>query len=516
MSYYNLNINQSRAVNDLSKYIVGVSINQNGEPSGIASGMAFMGAISGGGWAIKNRKNIKGGIIELAANAKTQKDIVNSGKVVSEGSSFNRFRNKLAGAGEYISKTELEALSQKYAKKPEYSRLKNYIDEALKTGKDYTKTLKEVEKLKAIENLNKYNAKVAAQTANGNIFRKFKNTTKLTNLSKATKELAVKSGKFRGLLKGVKGNAAFAIFSLGAGILCDVVPAFKLGKDKGFKQLGKTVIKTGAEVAGWAAGAAAGAKLGAVVGSFCGPVGTLVGGAIGLIGGFVGSFLASKAADKIVGPSEVEIAQAEAAKEIAQQAQADPDTLDELSKTSYNQLLEKAQNGTLTEDDLKAKKALESLIGTEINLDEEVKKHKQETAAQDTTSLTMTQAEKDLLFRQLYEKNKAEEEKLLNEQEKELQLSKSGVSTANPYTNCNSSPYAFGGYNNNLYSTYHSPYSLGGNYGYSPYYSSYLNGNQSLYSNPYSAYSQTPIGSNNTYNPFGNYQSEQYFKYYNR
>ena len=391
MSFSSLSINQNRAVNDLSKYVIGASINQQEEPSGIVSGAAMMGGISGGIWTWQNRKDLKGGFKKLAQNAQTQKNIVNSTKKYAPSSRFSTIRNKWAGAGEYTSKAELEALSQKLAKKPEYAKLKSYIDNALKSGKNYTAALKDVDKLKAIENLNKYNAKVASQMAKGSTLRSIKNATGITKLSKATKELAAKSGKFRGLLKGVKGNAGFAAISLGIGVLCDVVPAFGLSTEKGFKQLGKTAVKTGCEVAGWAAGSALGAKAGALIGTCIGgPIGTVVGGAIGLIGGFVGSFLASKAADKIVGPSEVELAEKKAANQIARSAKTSPETMDELALTSYEQLVEKAKTGQLDENDLKAKEALEQLLGCKINLEEEVKAATEATAATQTTSQTPT------------------------------------------------------------------------------------------------------------------------------
>lgn len=69
-------------------------------------------------------------------------------------------------------------------------------------------------------------------------------------------------------------------------------------------------MKTTAEVGGWAAGTALGAKAGAAVGTCIGgPIGTAVGTVLGAACGFLGSWLASKAADKVIGPNEVEIAQ---------------------------------------------------------------------------------------------------------------------------------------------------------------------------------------------------------------
>lgn len=392
MSFSSLSINDSRAINNLSKYVIGAEINRQEAPSGIAGGVALMGGISGGTWLFKNRKNLKGGFQQLAKNAAEQKAIVNSVKKYPPKAIFSNVRNKWAGATEYVSKGELEALSAKFAKKPEYAKLKNYIDGALKSGKNYAQALKDVEKLQAIEKLGAYNAKVATQMANGSKLRALKNATGITKLSTATKELAVKSGKFRGLMKGVKGNLGFAAISLGIGIISDVIPAFQLGADKGFKQLGKTTVKTGAEVAGWAAGSALGAKAGAAIGTCIGgPVGTVVGGLIGLIGGFAGSYFASKAADKIIGPSEVELAQQENADAIAQNAKADFNTLDEVAQQAYLQLLEHAQTGQLSDDDITAKKSLEQLLGREIDLEAELQAYAQNQPQQQQPQETASQ-----------------------------------------------------------------------------------------------------------------------------
>ena len=187
MSFSSLSINDSRAINNLSKYVIGAEINRQEEPSGIAGGVALMGGISGGTWLFKNRKNLKGGFQQLAKNAAEQKAIVNSVKKYPPKAIFSNVRNKWAGATEYVSKGELEALSAKFAQKPEYAKLKSYIDGALKSGKNYAQALKDVEKLQAIEKLGAYNAKVATQMANGSKLRALKNATGITKLSKASK-----------------------------------------------------------------------------------------------------------------------------------------------------------------------------------------------------------------------------------------------------------------------------------------------------------------------------------------
>lgn len=407
MSFSNLSVNQNRNVQDLSKYVIGASINKQEESSGIVAGTALMGGISGSVWAYQNRKDLKGGFKKLANDAQNQKNLVNSAK------------NKWTGATEVTSKVELEKIAQKAGqidkktKLPKNAALQTEVQKALAKGKDFTKSLKQIEAKQAKETLKNYNTKVASQMANGSKLRTIKNATGITKLSKATKELAAKSGKFRGLLKGIKGNAGFAAISLGLGVLTDVVPAFGLSTEKGFKQLGKTAAKTGCEVAGWAAGSALGAKAGAVIGSFCGPIGTVVGGAIGLVGGFVGSFLASKAADKVIGPSEAELAEQEAANQIAQQANSDAQTLNELALASYEQLVTRAANGELTEDDMAAKKALEGIIGCEINLEEAVRTQQNVQTAQAKESPQQA----DVKSQELLAQNKTEKEKITEDTE---------------------------------------------------------------------------------------------------
>lgn len=477
MSFSSLPVNQMGHVNDLSRYVVGAAVNEKGEPSGIVEGAALMGGISGGTWLWKNRKNLKGGVQQLAADAAAQKQLVTSVKKVAPGKPFSKVRNIWAGAGEVTAKAELSTMAAKMAKKPEYAKISKYISSALKNGGSYTEILKDAEKMKAVANLTNYEAKVASQMANGSTLRAIKNATGITKLSKATKSLAVKSSGFRSLLKGVKGNAAFAAISLGVGIVADVIPAFQLGTDKGFKQLGKTAVKTGAEVAGWAAGSALGAKAGAAIGTCIGgPIGTVVGGAIGLVGGFLGSFLCSKLADKVVGPNEVELAQKEAADDISQTAMTDVDSLSELAQASYQQLVEHAAAGELSEDDLAAKKSLEQLLGQEINLDEAVLAYKQNGASQDAQQEAQgipeaqqaqqaSEAEliaaqnaqnQALLAQQEAEKleqeaKKAEEEKQQKTNTQQLSnpyqstLTNPFLASTNPYSMNN--PYGFGSYN---------------------------------------------------------------------
>lgn len=350
-----VSFDQAQTMNNLARYATGTAINRQEEPSGIVSGTLFMGGVSGATWAWKNRKNFKAGWQNLAKEAAARDKLIRSTNVVPKGKAFPKVRNLWAGAGKYVAQQEAAATSAKAT------------------------------------------AKATAKAGKG-FFRKTKNALGITKVSKFLTSTAAKHPKFATLLKGVKGNAGFAIFSLGVGVLTDVIPAFQIGTKEGFKQLGKTAGKTAAEVGGWAAGTALGAKAGAAIGTCIGgPIGTAVGGLVGAACGFLGSWLASKAADKVIGPSEAEIAQKKNADELAAASKQDDEVKNEVvGQALQNLVANYTENGKLSDDDKIAKKSLEKMVGEEINLDELAQEYaassKNESAApQDTTAPTQEQ-----------------------------------------------------------------------------------------------------------------------------
>lgn len=350
-----VSFDQAQTMNNLARYATGTAINRQEEPSGIVSGTLFMGGVSGATWAWKNRKNFKAGWQNLAKEAAARDKLIRSTNVVPKGKAFRKVRNLWAGAGKYVAQQEAAATSAKAT------------------------------------------AKATAKAGKG-FFRKTKNALGITKVSKFLTSTAAKHPKFATLLKGVKGNAGFAIFSLGVGVLTDVIPAFQIGTKEGFKQLGKTAGKTAAEVGGWAAGTALGAKAGAAIGTCIGgPIGTAVGGLVGAACGFLGSWLASKAADKVIGPSEAEIAQKKNADELAAASKQDEEVKNEVvGQALQNLVANYAETGKLSDDDKVAKKSLEKMVGEEINLDELAQEYaassKNESAApQDTTAPTQEQ-----------------------------------------------------------------------------------------------------------------------------
>lgn len=350
-----VSFDQAQTMNNLARYATGTAINRQEEPSGIVSGTLFMGGVSGATWAWKNRKNFKAGWQNLAKEAAERDKLIRATNVVPKGKAFSKVRNIWAGASKYVAQKEAAAESAKAT------------------------------------------AKATAKAGKG-FFRKTKNALGITKVSKFLTSTAAKHPKFATLLKGVKGNAGFAIFSLGVGVITDVIPAFQIGTKEGFKQLGKTAGKTAAEVGGWAAGTALGAKAGAAIGTCIGgPIGTAVGGLVGAACGFLGSWLASKAADKVIGPSEAEIAQKKNADELAAASKQDDEVKNEVvGQALQNLVANYTENGKLSDDDKIAKKSLEKMVGEEINLDELAQEYaassKNESAApQDTTAPTQEQ-----------------------------------------------------------------------------------------------------------------------------
>ena len=350
-----VSFDHAQTMNNLARYATGVAINRQDDPVNITSNMLFMGGLSGTTWAWQNRKSFKAGWQNLAKEAAERDKLIRSTNVVPKGKAFSKVRNIWAGASKYVAQKEAAAESAKAA------------------------------------------ASATSQASKG-FFGKTKNALGITKVSKFLTSTAAKHPKFAPLIKGIKGNAAFAIFSLGVGVVLDVIPAFQIGTKEGFKQLGKTAGKTAAEVGGWAAGTALGAKAGAAIGTCIGgPIGTAVGGLVGAACGFLGSWLASKAADKVIGPSEVEIAQQKNSENLAQAAKDDAELQNEVvGQALQNLVANYTENGELSDDDKIAKKSLEKVIGEEINLDELAQEYaatsKNESAApQDTTAPTQEQ-----------------------------------------------------------------------------------------------------------------------------
>lgn len=349
-----VSFDHAQTMNNLARYATGAAINRQDDPVNITSNMLLMGGFSGANWAWQNRKSFKAGWQNLVKEAAERDKLIRSTNVVPKGKAFSKVRNIWAGASKYVAQKEAAAESAKAA------------------------------------------ASATSQASKG-FFGKTKNALGITKVSKFLTSTAAKHPKFAPLIKGIKGNAGFAIFSLGVGVVLDVIPAFQIGATEGFKQLGKTAMKTTAEVGGWAAGTAIGAKAGAAVGTCIGgPIGTAVGTVLGAACGFLGSWLASKAADKVIGPNEVEIAQQKKSAQLATEANTDTKTQKAvIGQALQNLVANYTENGKLSDDDKIAKKSLEKVIGEEINLDELAQEYAAESKNQSAASQDTTVAPQD-------------------------------------------------------------------------------------------------------------------------
>ena len=195
-------------------------------------------------------------------------------------------------------------------------------------------------------------------------------------------------GKF--LSKG-GGAGAMAVLDFAVGTFTDVIPAFKLGKEQGFKQLGKTTAKATATGVGWWAGSALGTKAGAAIGTaICPGLGTAVGAVVGFLGGCLGSWLCNKAVDKILGPSEVEKAQQEAAQQATDQVAQTGQGADDIAVAAYQTLVQNYINnkGKLSEEDEEAKTSLENLYNMKIDLAQEAKNFQEAQEAEQAQAQT--------------------------------------------------------------------------------------------------------------------------------
>ena len=216
------------------------------------------------------------------------------------------------------------------------------------SGTALTQKSKEIEKalVEAKVNVNKAkaNGQIVSKTYAGKAASWVKTKTGLRTVENKVLEATLSNNPVtRTLAKGAKAGGGMAVISL-ALETPNVVKTYKtLGGKKGTKQLGKSLVKVGAETAGYVVGAKLGAKLGATIGTFIGgPVGTAIGGTIGsIIGvgcGLLGSWLGGKAARTVVGKDELEIAKENETRELALAAQNNQELQIQLAQAAREKL----------------------------------------------------------------------------------------------------------------------------------------------------------------------------------
>lgn len=175
--------------------------------------------------------------------------------------------------------------------------------------------------------------------------------TGISKLIGNVKNFAVKSPIAANILKFGKGNAAFVAITGGIALFTQVIPAFGLGADKGVAQLGKSTVKTAANIGGWTAGAVIGGAIGSAI---CPVLGTILGVVVGCLGAWVGD----KIANTVVGKDELELAKDEQADKMTKEVQKDPQVVLQLLAAAQERLKSDDPN---SEDAKIARQSIEQL-----------------------------------------------------------------------------------------------------------------------------------------------------------
>lgn len=256
--------------------------------------------------------------------------------------------------------------------KNEYFSIKSAASKELKNAKSASKLSQTAEKT-VLQTVEKTAETAAETTAKKGILSKFGNFVKSSKLGQCAKNSKV--------LKFMKSSGAGVLLAF-SGIYegtTEVIPTFKeLGKEKGFKQLGKSAVKVAGDTFGYIGGEAIGTtvgtalgsallstKVGAAIGSVVPGLGTAIGAAVGLVGGLLGSFLMGKVTKAITGKSEREKAKEKDEQNLSKQIEKDDEVLEELKNAAKLKIQDEYNTyGTLSEDSQIALETLEKFEGT--------------------------------------------------------------------------------------------------------------------------------------------------------
>lgn len=368
---------------------------------GIMGGMA---AINGGHkalmasskWVKENKNNLKPGLKKLYEDSVGKTNIFAENRKALKGNFANTYKdNYLQQKLKQFKLPKFDLTKPQGVKTAEiYKDVQKLLDEAKNLkGDALASKIKEIEIANTKAKIAVQNAKATGEITKNTLSGKAASWLKTkTGVRKAQTKILEgtmsKNKAIKALSKSAKAGGSMFVISAGAEALCNVIPTYKqLGKEKGRKQLGKSLVKVGADTVGFAVGAKvggiAGAKAGAAIGTFIGgPAGTLVGGVVGTVigiaGGLLGSWIAGKAAKAVVGKDELEIAQEEQTNEIAKAAETDP----ELQLQLAAQAQQNIDDGIITDEkDIKdvtesvnkvAENALAQQTTTNSNNNEEV------------------------------------------------------------------------------------------------------------------------------------------------
>ena len=191
----------------------------------------------------------------------------------------------------------------------------------------------------------------------------------LKSVGDSAKRLEGQTKSLKNYITGPTGPLSKASIMFSGGITAilstftEIIPAFKIGTKEGFKQIGKTAANfavdtaTGAvgevagKVVGGVAGKAIGKAIGSLIGTPLGPVGMIAGQIIGgMLGSCVATWAGRKISEKVIGKSEVKIAEEKKQAENIEKVSQSPNDLlaitNQAKKLAENEI---NQNGTISD-----------------------------------------------------------------------------------------------------------------------------------------------------------------------
>ena len=269
-------------------------------------------------------------------------------------------------------------LMREFQKSQHYDKVRQLIDEA-KTlkGKDYTNKVKEIYQEIANANLKVHQevTKGALQstTKRGKLWNGAKKYTGVNAAQEMGKKALTKSAALRGVSKFARSNAVAAAsidvalsvpeimqtkaffdqidedgnyiedqFDENGNLIQKGSGKEKLGTEKALKQTGRVLAVSGTQIGAFALGAKVGtaafaavwAAKGAALGSVAPGVGNLIGGIVGFAVGLGVSYLAGKAAQKVVGKSEIDQFQDKQVEKYTENALKDSNVLSDVTQAA--------------------------------------------------------------------------------------------------------------------------------------------------------------------------------------
>lgn len=329
----------------LSKYANNVPITDSAESltaSQVLSYPAMLCGYDGIQWLKSNKGHYKQSFKDVVEHGKKAHELLNKHGV--EGVL------RVANAKEILANIpEAEALG----------KLSAPVQELYKQAKDLARTVEINADKNLIKKASSTFAKAKAETykevskdAKG-LFSKISKVTGYSKAKEVANDMAAKSSVFRTCKDAYDNEAGTFMLAINGFVeaTSNVIPTFKqLGFKRGLKQLGRSAVKTVANVAGWVAGSALGTRLGVILGAIVGN--SKVGSVVSAIAGKVGSYavgtvtehFANKAVTKVLGKSELEKAEEERIIDLAKNAQNNSVIFDELVQKAAERLYNEGED----------------------------------------------------------------------------------------------------------------------------------------------------------------------------